>query len=157
AGTISQDRTVGYATISYARPSVDLTDKDRTTLANAAHAAEDAGLNVAIGGDVLVESEVPIGEAIGIVVALVVLTITLGSLVPSGMPLLTALGGVGLGLMAITPLTGFVELSSATPALSTMLGLAVGIDYALFIMSRYQSEIRAGRSPQDAAGRAVGT
>ena len=73
------------------------------------------------------------------------------------MPLLTAILGVGIGITGITTLTGFVELSSVTPALGTMLGLAVGIDYALFIMSRYQHEVREGRSLEEAAGVAVGT
>lgn len=158
AGTISEDGRVGYATVTYAKTSVDLTDADTGALKDAASAAEEAGLNVAIGGDALEDkSEPPIGELIGVAVAIVVLTLTLGSLVAAGMPLLTALIGLGVGLLATITLTGFVELSSATPALGTMLGLAVGIDYALFIMSRYQHEVRAGRPLEEAAGRAVGT
>ena len=84
----------------------------------------------------------PTAELIGVAVAFIVLIITFGSLVAAGMPLLTAILGVGIGLTGITTLTGFVQLSSVTPALGTMLGLAVGIDYALFIMSRYQHEVR---------------
>lgn len=156
-GTISEDGRVGYAAIGYSKTSNELLDSDRTALENAAHTAQDAGLHVAIGGDALTEFEMPLAEVIGVAVALVVLAITFGSLVAAGMPLLTALTGVGIGMLAITTLTGFVELSSVTPALGTMLGLAVGIDYALFIMSRYQSEVRAGRSLEEAAGRAVGT
>ncbi|WP_063126191.1 MMPL family transporter [Nocardia fusca] len=156
-GTISEDGRVGYAAVSYSKTSNELLDSDRTALENAAHTAQDAGLHVAVGGDALTEFEMPLAEVIGVAVALVVLAITFGSLVAAGMPLLTALAGVGIGMLAITTLTGFVELSSVTPALGTMLGLAVGIDYALFIMSRYQSEVRAGRSLEEAAGRAVGT
>lgn len=157
AGTLSADGRVGYAAVSYSKTSTELPDADRAALENAAHTAEDAGLNVAIGGDALTEFEMPLAEVIGVGVAVVVLAVTFGSLVAAGMPLLTALVGVGIGMLAITTLTGFVELSSVTPALGTMLGLAVGIDYALFIMSRYQSEVRAGRSLAEAAGRAVGT
>jgi RND superfamily putative drug exporter len=73
------------------------------------------------------------------------------------MPLLTALIGVGIGVTSITTLTGFVDLGSTTPILATMLGLAVGIDYALFIVSRYRHEVQTGRSFEEAAGRAVGT
>lgn len=156
-GTISEDGRVGYAAVGYSKTSNELLDSDRTALENAARAAQDAGLHVAVGGDALTEFEMPLAEVIGIAVALVVLAITFGSLVAAGMPLLTALVGVGIGMLAITTLTGFVELGSVTPALGTMLGLAVGIDYALFIMSRYQSEVRAGRSLEEAAGRAVGT
>lgn len=157
AGALSADGRIGYASVSYSKTSTELPDADRAALENAAHTAEDAGLNVAIGGDALTEFEMPLAEVIGVGVALVVLAITFGSLVAAGMPLLTAIVGVGIGMLTITTLTGFVELSSVTPALGTMLGLAVGIDYALFIMSRYQSEVRAGRSPVEAAGRAVGT
>ncbi|MFC3965228.1 MMPL family transporter [Nocardia jiangsuensis] len=157
AGTLTGDGRVGYASVGYTQTSNELTDADRSALENAAHDAETAGLNVAIGGDAMNEVEMPLAEVVGIAVALLVLAVTFGSLVAAGMPLLTALVGVGIGMLAITALTGFVELSSTTPALGTMLGLAVGIDYALFIMSRYQSEVRAGRSPAEAAGRAVGT
>ncbi|WP_327151147.1 MMPL family transporter [Nocardia sp. NBC_01329] len=156
-GTVSDDGRVGYASVSYSKTSTELAESDRSALEDAAHTAEAAGLQVAVGGDAMSEVEMPLAEVIGIAVALVVLAITFGSLVAAGMPLLTALVGVGIGMLAITTLTGFVELGSTTPALGTMLGLAVGIDYALFIMSRYQSEVRAGRSLEEAAGRAVGT
>ncbi len=156
-GTVSEDGRVGYTSVSYSKTSTELAESDRSALENAAHTAEEAGLNVAIGGDAMSEVEMPLAEVIGIAVALVVLAITFGSLVAAGMPLLTAIIGVGIGMLAITTLTGFVELSSVTPALGTMLGLAVGIDYALFTMSRYQNEVRAGRSLEEAAGRAVGT
>lgn len=158
AGTVSQDGRVGYATVTYADTAVDLGAADKAALEDAATAAEDAGLEVAIGGDALQgEFAPPLAELIGVAVAFVVLAITFGSLVAAGMPLLTAIVGVGIGMAAITTLTGFVDLSSTTPALGTMLGLAVGIDYALFIMSRYQHEVRLGRPLEEAAGRAVGT
>lgn len=158
AGTLSPDGRVGYATVSYSETAVDLTAGDKDALEDARESAEAAGLGVAIGGDALEgEFHPPIGEIVGIGVAVVVLALTFGSLVAAGMPLLTALVGVGVGMLSITALTGFVELSSVTPALGTMLGLAVGIDYALFIMSRYRHEVRLGRSLEEAAGRAVGT
>ncbi|TIC84151.1 MMPL family transporter [Nocardioides sp. GY 10127] len=157
-GTVSPDGTVAYATVSYSVQAVELDEADKDALATVKADGEDAGLVVAIGGDALsAETEAPIGEAIGVVVALVVLTLTFGSLVAAGMPLLTALIGVGIGYLGITVLTGFVDLSSTTPALGSMLGLAVGIDYALFIMSRYQHEVAQGREPDEAAGVAVGT
>lgn len=158
AGTVSENGRVGYASVSFAETAIELAASDKAALERVAEVAEDGGLAVAIGGDALAgETHPPVAELIGIGVAFVVLAITFGSLVAAGMPLLTAIVGVGIGLVSITALTGFVELSSVTPALGTMLGLAVGIDYALFIMSRYQSEVRAGRSLEEAAGRAVGT
>lgn len=157
AGAISKDGRVAYSTVTYNKPAVDLIEADRDALHAAADVASEGGLNAALGGDVLSESEPPLGELIGIAIALLVLTLTLGSLIAAGMPLVTALIGVGVGMLGITVATGFIELSSTTPALGTMLALAVGIDYALFIMSRYQHEARLGRSLQEAAGRATGT
>jgi RND superfamily putative drug exporter len=158
AGAVSDNGRVGYATVSYKVTAVELTDADTTALRSVKTTAEDAGLTTAIGGDALQDGAAGgSAEAIGVVVALVVLAITFGSLVAAGMPLLTAIVGVGIGIAGITTLTGFVTLSSVTTALGSMLGLAVGIDYALFIMSRYQHEARSGRSLEDSAGSAVGT
>jgi len=154
----SEDGRIGYASIQYSKTSIELTDADRTTLEDAASDAEKAGLTVAIGGDALQEiPETGTTELLGVAVAIVVLIITFGSLLVAGMPLLTALIGVGIGVTAIGTLTGFVDLGSTTPILATMLGLAVGIDYALFIVSRYRHEVQTGRSYEEAAGRAVGT
>lgn len=156
-GTISENGRAAYATVTYTLPSVDLDDADRSALDDAKEVGRDAGLDVAIGGDAASSmGEMPLGELIGIGVAVIVLAVTFGSLIAAGMPLLTALIGVGIGFMSITVVGAFVELSSFTSALGTMLGLAVGIDYALFIMSRYQSEVRQGHSLEQAAGKAVG-
>ncbi|MER5458059.1 MMPL family transporter [Micromonospora sp. NPDC002389] len=158
AGAISEDGRTGFASVSYSRGAVDLTTSDREALEAARDVAKRAGLTATVGGDVLgVEIGGAIAELIGIAIAFVVLALTLGSLVAAGMPLLTALVGVGIGAASIAALTGFVELSTTTPALGTMLGLAVGIDYALFILSRYQAEVRQGRPLEEAIGRAVGT
>ncbi|MFI7079740.1 MMPL family transporter [Micromonospora sp. NPDC049903] len=158
AGAVSEDGRTGFASVSYSRGAVDLTTSDREALEAARDVAERAGLTATVGGDVLgVEIGGAIAELIGIAIAFVVLALTLGSLVAAGMPLLTALVGVGIGAASIAALTGFVELSTTTPALGTMLGLAVGIDYALFILSRYQAEVRQGRPLEEAIGRAVGT
>src|SRR3569833_518600 len=98
-----------------------------------------------------------IGEEFGAAIALVVLAITYGSLALAGMNLLTAVIGVGIGVMGVTIATGFVDLSSTTPTLAAMLGLAVGIDYALFIVNRYRQELRHGADVGTAIATAVGT
>ncbi|WGL52985.1 MMPL family transporter [Nocardioides sp. BP30] len=158
AGTVSKDGTVAYASVSYAKQAVDLTDADKSAAEAAKASGTKAGLTVAIGGDAFQSTSAGgAAEGIGILVALFVLVITFGSLIAAGMPLLTAIVGLGIGLLGITTLTGFLTLSSTTSALGSMLGLAVGIDYALFIMSRYQHEVRNGRDPEEAIGRAVGT
>ncbi len=96
-------------------------------------------------------------ELIGIAVAVLVLILTFGSLVAAGLPVLTALFGIGLGLTGITALTAFMDIGSTTPTLATMIGLAVGIDYALFILARYRSELEHTDDREEAAGIAVGT
>ncbi len=96
-------------------------------------------------------------ELIGIAVALVVLILTFGSLVAAGLPILTALIGVSLGIMGVTAMTAFTDIGSTTPMLATMIGLAVGIDYALFILARYRSELEHTDDREEAVGIAVGT
>ncbi|WP_370616609.1 MMPL family transporter [Mumia sp. Pv 4-285] len=158
AKQVSPDETVAYTTISYDTQSIDLSEAQIDALEAAPDAGREAGMTVEVGGDALTAMpETGSSELIGIVVALVVLLITFGSLIAAGMPLLTALIGVGIGISGITALTGFMSLGSTTPILATMLGLAVGIDYALFIVSRYRHEVMSGREPEEAAGRAVGT
>ncbi|GAB3173711.1 MMPL family transporter [Streptomyces incanus] len=157
-GGVSKDGTVAYASVSYQVSGMELEDSSRDSLEAAAEGARDAGLTVEIGGDALqAVPETGATEIIGIGVAAVVLVITFGSLVAAGLPLLTALIGVGIGVASITALASTLELGSTTSILATMIGLAVGIDYALFIVSRYRAELAEGREREDAAGRAVGT
>jgi RND superfamily putative drug exporter len=158
SGAVSEDGRTAYATVSYDRQSIELTETDREALEHSVDPAEEAGLVAAVGGDALQEMpEQGSAELVGLLVGAVVLLITLGSLVAAGMPLLNALIGVALGIGAITFATGFIDLGSSAPILASMLGLAVGIDYSLFIVTRYRSEVRAGRDPEEAAGVAVGT
>jgi RND superfamily putative drug exporter len=158
SGAINEAGTIGFAQASYRVPSDDLTDAARDGLTAVADHARASGLRVEVGGDALEpQVKMGVGEVIGVVVAAVVLFITFGSLVAAGLPLLTAILGIGVGIGAITTVSGFVDLSSKTPVLALMLGLAVAIDYALFIVSRYRHELADGHEPQEAAGRAVGT
>ena len=90
-------------------------------------------------------------------VAAIVLVITFGSLVAAGMTMLNALIGVGVGMAGLFALSGVIELTSTAPILALMLGLAVGIDYSLFITSRHRQNLLEGLSPEEAVGRAVGT
>ncbi|MDT0403183.1 MULTISPECIES: MMPL family transporter [Streptomyces] len=157
-GGVSQDGTIAYASVSYKVSGMELEDSSRDALEGAAEDARDAGLTVEIGGDAL--QAVPhtgSAEIIGIGVAAVVLVITFGSLLAAGLPLLTAIVGVGIGVSSITALASTLDLGSTTSILASMIGLAVGIDYALFVVSRYRGELAEGREREEAAGRAVGT
>ncbi|PPS89107.1 MMPL family transporter [Streptomyces sp. MH60] len=155
---VSKDGTVAYASVKYDVSGMELEESTKDALEDAAQQARDAGLTVEIGGDALqAVPETGATEVIGIAVAAVVLVITFGSLVAAGLPLLTALIGVGIGVSSITALASALELGSTTSILAMMIGLAVGIDYALFIVSRYRAELAEGREREEAAGRAVGT
>ncbi|WP_030844976.1 MMPL family transporter [Streptomyces sp. NRRL S-475] len=158
AKAVSKDGTIAYAQVSYKVSGMELDDAAKDALKDSAQDARKDGLTVEIGGDAL--QAVPhtgSSEIIGIAVAAVVLVITFGSLVAAGLPLLTALIGVGIGVSAITGLASALDLGSTTSTLAMMIGLAVGIDYALFIVSRYRAELAEGREREEAAGRAVGT
>ena len=156
--TVSQDQQTAYATVSYSVTQADVTDQARAALFGAGRAAAGAGITVEFGGTASqAQSSAGATEGIGVVVAAIVLIVTFGALVAAGLPLLTAILGVGIGMFGIQIATGFFDLSSSTSALATMLGLAVGIDYALFVVSRFRHELRAGHRGEDAIGRALGT
>ncbi|WP_327324153.1 MMPL family transporter [Streptomyces sp. NBC_01210] len=155
---VSKDGRTAYVSVSYKVSSMELTKETRKALEETGTEARDAGLTVEIGGDALqAVPETGAGEIIGVGIAAVVLVITFGSLVAAGLPLLTAIIGVGIGISTITALANVLDLGSTTSTLATMIGLAVGIDYALFIVSRYRAELAEGRDREEAAGRAVGT
>ncbi|MFB9368313.1 MMPL family transporter [Kitasatospora sp. NPDC001664] len=159
ARTVSQDGTTAYATVSYAAKAGELSEGATAALEQAAQHGRDAGLKVEVGGTALMTKGEAGGssEAIGMALSAVVLVITFGSLLAAGLPLLTALVGVGLGMALITALGSALGLSGTTGTLAMMLGLAVGIDYAMFIVSRHRAELAEGRDLREAAGRAVGT
>ncbi|MFH8402759.1 MMPL family transporter [Streptomyces anulatus] len=155
---VSQNGSTAYISVSYQVSSMELTDATRESLEDAGKDAQKSGMKVEIGGDALqVMPHTGTAEIIGVVIAAIVLVITFGSLVAAGLPLVTALVGVGIGVSTITALANVLDLGSTTSILAMMIGLAVGIDYALFIVSRYRAELAEGREREEAAGRAVGT
>ncbi|MFJ3218430.1 MMPL family transporter [Kitasatospora sp. NPDC086801] len=155
---VSPDGRVAIALVSFDHKLSDVTDQQREAVKAAAEPARAAGLDVAFGGDAYNKmAQVDGGEAIGLAVAGVVLVITLGSLVAAGLPLLTALVGVGVAMAAIMALSGSFEIITTAPVLALMVGLAVGIDYALFILSRHRRHLDEGLEPDEAAARATAT
>ncbi|MFJ5048559.1 MMPL family transporter [Streptomyces sp. NPDC088719] len=155
---VSQDGSTAYISVGYEVSSMELTEETRKALTGAAEDARSGGMKVEIGGDALqLMPHTGTAEVIGVAIAAVVLVITFGSLVAAGLSLLTALIGVAIGVGTITALADVLDLGSTTAILATMIGIAVGIDYALFIVSRYRAELAEGREHEEAAGRAVGT
>ncbi|MEV6502549.1 MMPL family transporter [Streptomyces prunicolor] len=159
AGAVSKDATTAYSTITYTVQANDLTDAAKNNLRSAAQQARASGLTVEIGGTALAAEPAAggVGEVLGVAIAAVVLLITFGSLAAAGLPLLTALLGVAISMTAITTLASTLGLSDTTGTLATMLGLACGIDYAVFVVFRYREERANGHTTEEAAGLAVGT
>ncbi len=157
--TPSRDKTVGFTHLHFSVSVEDLKDSTKKALERVAGPARAAGLQVEFSGGVVStsESENSAGEQIGVIVAFFVLLISFGSLLIAGVPLVTALIGVALGLSSIFALTSVIELNSTAPTLATMLGLAVGIDYALFIVSRHRQQLADGLEPAESVARATAT
>ncbi|MGP4022151.1 MMPL family transporter [Actinomadura sp. 3N407] len=158
ARAVSPDGRIALVQVVFDRPAGELEEAPRDGVRDAAAPARDAGLRVEFGGDAFAPPvEVGGGEIIGVGVAVVVLLITFGSLVAAGLPLLSALAGVGIGMAGLYALTGPLEIISTAPVLALMIGMAVGIDYALFVLSRYRQNLAAGAGHEDAAAHATGT
>ncbi len=157
APSVNADQNTAYSTVTYRAVAGEVTDAERNALLDKVSSVQ--GLTAEVSGEaVMAPPHVGgITEGIGVVIALLILALTYGSLVAAGMNLLTAAIGVGIGALGVTIATGFMDLQSTTPILATMLGLAVGIDYALFIINRYRQELRGGADVGAAIGIAVGT
>lgn len=162
ASAISDDGAAALATLSLEGDGVAIGDDVKQGLRDLTadlDAALPDGYEATIGGQ-LFSQEFPgltITEAIGVIVAFIVLVVTLGSFAAAGMPLLNALLGVGLSTVLVLLAAAFTSVTSTTPLLSLMLGLAVGIDYALFIVSRHRELLATGLPPDEAAARSNAT
>jgi RND superfamily putative drug exporter len=156
-GLVSADGRIALAPVIYSVDVTLLEQEARDVLSAALETGRAAGLTVESGGTATEDVPEIGAELIGVAIAVLVLILTFGSLVAAGMPLVTGISGVVVALLAITAAMGVVDVSSVTPLLAVMLGLAVGIDYSLFILSRYRHELLAGSAGDEAAGRAIGT
>lgn len=158
---VSADGSIAAATVTFEREPGDVSQATKDAFDDATGTAVrgDTGqvrvetTSADLGGTTISYTS----EVIGVAVALVVLVLTYGSLVAAGANLVTAGVGVGFGVLGITAVGKVVSLSTTTPALASMLGLAVGIDYALFVFARTRSELRAGVEPHRAVATATGT
>ncbi|MFG2591864.1 MMPL family transporter [Streptomyces sp. NPDC048438] len=153
---VSQDGRYALIQVQFESGADGITDAQREAFTEAG--ASVSGLRVEHGGEIMRGvPEIGSTEIIGVAVAALVLVLTFGSLVAAGMTLLNALVGVAAGMAGLFALSSTVELTSTAPILALMLGLAVGIDYALFITSRYRHYLLEGMDGEEAAGRAAGT
>ncbi|GAA3853561.1 MMPL family transporter [Streptomyces lacrimifluminis] len=159
SGAVSADRTTAIVQVQYPVQNAQVSASSVDAIESAAKAAEKDGLKTSVGGSVYSSKGVHIGpsEIIGVAVALLVLVITFGSLLVAGMALLPALIGVAVGLAGLLALTPAVSISSTAVTLALMLGLAVGIDYVLFILSRHRQQLARGTDPRESVALATGT
>ncbi|GII04618.1 MMPL family transporter [Planobispora takensis] len=156
---LSQDGRAALVTVQLDMAGDDVTDELRSALVSAARPLREAGAVARFGGAAFGTAPPRPGvtEALGVLVALIVLAVTFGSLRAAGMPLLTAVVGVGIAMAAVMAATAFTAISSTVPLLALMIGLAVGIDYALFILSRHRDQLAEGLDAEESAARAVAT
>jgi RND superfamily putative drug exporter len=154
---IDRSGTIGLLTVQYAKGADDLTVADREAFDTLAADGTAQRPRVVPGGVSGGGPEIGATEVIGVAVAAVVLVVTFGSLVAAGMTLLTALIGVVAGMCGLLLVTAVVDVSSTAPVLALMLGLAVGIDYALFIGSRHRTQLAAGMPAEESVARATAT
>ncbi|MBV8733883.1 MAG: MMPL family transporter, partial [Solirubrobacterales bacterium] len=162
---VSPDRRTAFAAVFYDKPPNQLAQSTGTPLLNAVHGVHVAGLRVAAGGQVIENAEgfsVGPATAVGALAALVILLITFGSLLAAGMPLLTAAFGLITGVAIIGLLTHVTAMPNVTTELALMIGLGVGVDYALFIVTRFREahrrlgDVRASVvEAMDTSGRSV--
>ncbi len=155
---VSEDKAVAVATLSYGELDED---QQKEFYADALEFQQqaDADLGVQLGGNLagMGETSPGAGEGIGVILAFIVLALTFGSMLAAGVNLLLSVFGVGVGLVGVLAYGTINPIDSNSIILAAMLGLAVGIDYSLFIISRFRSELRSGRSVQESIARATGT
>jgi RND superfamily putative drug exporter len=160
AAQMSPDRTTAYATVTFDAQGDRVPVADTTRVIRTAQAAADADLRVELGGEAVTDATgtpTPSTEYIGVLAAAVILFIAFGSLLGMLVPLLVAIAGVGTGMMIIGLLSRVTAIGTIAPTVAALIGLGVGIDYALFIVTRYRRGLQQGLSPQDAAVRALNT
>jgi RND superfamily putative drug exporter len=153
--TVSADRRTAYATVNYSTRV--LTSLNTRQAFAAARVGRRDGVEPELTGTIAQTQKADGHEGVGLAVAVIVLLVAFGSVIAMGIPIGTALAGLGVGLGGVGILAGLVDVPSVSPTLAKMIGLGVGIDYALFIVTRHRESLRRGLSPVDAAGHAIAT
>ncbi|MFF7444203.1 MMPL family transporter [Streptomyces sp. NPDC008122] len=159
-GQVSEDGHTAYATVTFDAQSDDIPEAQAKALVDTAKAAATDDLQVELGGSAVALTEAPgghVAEIVGVAVAAVVLFLAFGSLAASALPIATALVSVGIAYSGIVLLGHLMTVADFAPMLGMLVGLGVGIDYALFIVTRHRRGLKRGRSVAEAAETAVAT
>ena len=157
---VSADGTTALATVRFDEEVRQLPSSLYSQVLDASKPAVDAGVQVEYGGEFPQHMERPTlggSEGIGLLAAMVILLFAFGSVIAMGLPIGTALFGLGAGIATITCLSAFIDLPSTSEMMASMIGLGVGIDYALFIITRHRAGLHRGLTVEDASGRAIAT
>ena len=154
---VSENGQVAVSRVTFTTESIAVSEQTKDEVVAAGDALAASGVTVDYAKEISASTFVFSSEFIGLAVAAAVLLVLLGSLVAAGLPLLTALVGVGVGMMGILATTAWVELTEFTPVLAMMLGVAVGIDYALFLVNRHREQLARGTELVESIGVATGT
>ena len=160
AAQVSKDGRTAFANVTFTKQAQDLPKADVQHVIDLAESARSAGLDVELGGNAIkqIQQTPPSNsELVGLVAAGIILFIAFGSLFAMALPLLTAVVALGSGLLAVGLLSHWVSIGTIGPTLAGLIGLGVGIDYALFIVTRHRAGIQAGLTPEEAAVRALDT
>jgi RND superfamily putative drug exporter len=158
AAQVSKDASTAYISLTLKDSASDLSIAEAQDILDVATPAESTGLEVSAGGYVGAKLSKPsthASEVIGLLAAVVILVLTFGTLVAMSMPIVTAIAGLGIGLSAIAIIGSFTEVPTTAPSLATMIGLGVGIDYGLFVVTQHRAQIAAGMDPLESAARAT--
>ena len=158
AAQVSRGGQIAYATVVFDAQANSLPAPEVTRVVHLAEAARAPGLQVDLGGQAVenaLRPSVGISAAVGVVAAAVVLFIAFGSLLAMLLPLAVAIAGLASGLMTVGLASHAISIASIGPTLGVLIGLGVGIDYALFIVTRHRGNLKAGMTPQDAAASAL--
>jgi uncharacterized membrane protein YdfJ with MMPL/SSD domain len=159
-GQISRDGHQAFATVQFSTPSTQISNAEALALMHDASVASGHGMTFSLGGDVVDLAETPYGgptEGFGVGAAAIVLLIAFGSLLAMGLPVITAIFGIGAGLSLIALLGHIFPAPSFSPIIASMIGLGVGVDYALFIVTRFRENIRSGLNGEDAVAATMST
>jgi putative drug exporter of the RND superfamily len=157
---ISPNGRVAYATVNFTRAADNLDNADINRVIEVATAAREPGVAVELGGKAISNTEqAPLSSAsaIGIGAAAVILLVAFGTLFAMALPIVTAVAGVGSGLMLMAPLSHLMSLNGIVPILGALIGLGVGVDYALFIVTRYRQGLQSGLDPERSAALSLNT
>ena len=159
-GHISRSGHVAFASVQFNVTQTSIPTSEANALISDARAASGHGVTFSLGGDVVDQAETPYGgssDGIGIGAAAIVLLIAFGSLLAMGLPIVTAVFGIGSGLALIALIGHVFPAPAFSPIIASMIGLGVGVDYALFIVTRFRESLHAGMAPEDAAVHAMRT